>query len=248
MTSSLPGPRILIIGGLDDTAITLGAALSAAGSSVQYAGSTPGSGADARPFSAVDLDDPALLTAQVAALGAFDSAVLTPGWRLYGPFMAMTADDWAMAIQRNFERTIYAAQACARRLIADGHGGRLIWVTSLTALMPFAETSALGTTLAAIHGVARMAAVDLAPHGITSNVVAPGWMIGGSYDTMPAAVQAHIRAGIPLNRPAEPAEVAAVISFLASSAAGYVTGAIVPADGGYTLTRSPGGSVLEPAK
>lgn len=248
MTGSTPSPRYLMIGGLDDTATALGAALAATGSSVHYAGSAPGSNAAVQPFSAVNLDDPAELIQQVSTLPPFDAVVLTPGWRLYGPFMSLTAADWTAAIQRNFERTIYAGQACARRLIADGHGGRLIFITSLTALMPFAETSALGTTLAAIHGVARMAAVDLAPHGVTSNVVAPGWMVGGTYDTMPAAVQTHIRNGIPMNRPAVPAEVAAVIGFLASAAGSYVTGAIIPADGGYTLTRSSGSSLMQPAK
>ncbi|HYO87526.1 MAG TPA: SDR family oxidoreductase, partial [Candidatus Limnocylindrales bacterium] len=119
-------------------------------------------------------------------------------------------------------------------------------VTSALALMPFAGASALGTTLAAVHAIARMAAVDFAQHGITANVVAPGWLAGAEFEALPEATQAHIRAGIPLARPGSMDEVAGVVRFLASAAGGYITGAVLPADGGYTLTRSDGRTLLRP--
>ncbi len=240
------GRAYLLIGGLDETAAALGAALSEHGAQVQYAGDADGVNLFDAPFATVTLDDPEALAREIAALDLFDTAVFLPGWRGFTPFMDMSAADWDAAIARNFERTVHSAQACARQLIATGQVGRLVFITSMTALMPFAGAAALGTTLSAVHAIARMAAVDLAPYGITSNVVAPGWLAGEAFDTLPREMQAHIRAGIPLARPANPDEIAGVVKFLASAAGSYVTGAIIPADGGYTLTRSPGRTLLQP--
>jgi NAD(P)-dependent dehydrogenase (short-subunit alcohol dehydrogenase family) len=240
------GHRFLLIGGLDDTTAALGAALEAAGATVQYAGAADGAVLFSAPFATVTLDDPDALAGEIAALDGFDTAVFLAGWRKFARFMDMSADDWDAAIMGNFERTTLAAQACARRLVAQGQGGRLIFITSMTALMPFAEATAVGTTLAAVHAIARMAGVDLAPHGITANVVAPGWLAGDAFDALPAETQAHIRAGIPLARTGSADELAEVVRFLASAQGGYINGAILPMDGGYTLTRSPGRTLLAP--
>lgn len=236
--------RFLLAGGLDLTAQALGEALAADGAVVRYAG-IPDEMVDAT-FTPLDLSDPLALAGQVAALEAFDAAVLLPGWRKFGPFLAMSAADWEAAIERNFARAVYAAQALARRLIADGRGGQLIFVTSALAAQPFNGAIGLGTTLAAVEGIARMAAVDLAPYGITVNVLAPGWLREEAFDGLPEAVQAHIRAGIPLARPAEPTEIAGVIHFLTSDAGRYVTGAIIPVDGGYSLTPASGRNLFDP--
>jgi NAD(P)-dependent dehydrogenase (short-subunit alcohol dehydrogenase family) len=240
------GRSFLLIGGLDATTAALGAALETGGASVQYAGAADGATLFSAAFATVTLDDSDALAGDLAALEPFDTAVFVPGWRKFARFMDMSADDWDAAIVRNFERTTLAAQACARRLITQGQGGRLIFITSMTALMPFAEATALGTTLAAVHAIARMAAVDLAPHGITANVVAPGWLAGDEFAALPEETQAHIRAGIPLARPGSADELASVVRFLASAEGGYVNGAILPVDGGYTLTRSPGRTLLAP--
>jgi NAD(P)-dependent dehydrogenase (short-subunit alcohol dehydrogenase family) len=211
---------------------------------VRYAGTAPT--APGVPFTTLDPNDPDRLGPQVAALEPFDAAVFLPGWRAFGPFLETSAADWDAAIEQNFTRTVWAAQAVARRLIAEGRGGRLIFVTSVLATMPFGRAVAQETTLAAVHAIARMAAVELGPHGITSNVVAPGWMADETFEALPARAQAHVTAGIPLARAADPAEIAAVIAFLASDAARYLTGVILPADGGYTLTPAAGRGLFQP--
>ncbi|MBL8147537.1 MAG: SDR family oxidoreductase [Anaerolineae bacterium] len=241
----MTGKRILLVGGLDETAQALGEALAAAGAPVAYAGQ-PKTGVTL-PFTPLGLDDPVALAGQVASLEPFDAALLRPGWRKFGPFLDTDAGDWDEAIGQNFTQMTYTAQALARRLIADGRGGRLIFVTSALALLPFAGAIALGTTLAALHGIARMAAVDLAPYGITVNVLAPGWLAGEWFDSLPEPVQMHIRAGIPLGRPVSALEIASVIRFLASEAGSAITGAILPVDGGFTLTPAPGHSLFNPA-
>ena len=113
-------------------------------------------------------------------------------------------------------------------------------------MMPFTGTVTLGTTLAMVHAIARMAAVDLGPHGITSNVIAPGWIDVDTYTGLAPDVQAHILTGTPSGRPTTVDEVAALMWFLASDAGRSITGAILPVDGGYTLTRSGGRGIFEP--
>ena len=239
----MSGNRFLLVGGHDEIAGALGEALAASGALVAYAGSHhPGA---ALPFTRLDLDNPALLAGQVAALSPFDAALLLPGWREFGPFMGLHAANWDEAIGQNFTHMTYAAQAMARRLIAEGRGGRLIFVTSALALQPFAGAIALGTTLAALHGIARMAAVDLAPHGVTVNVLAPGWLNGPQFDALPGPAQAHIRAGIPLGRPVNAEEIASAVRFLASEAGSAITGTILPLDGGYTLTPASGRTLFD---
>ena len=213
---------------------------------VAFASALEATGAVVRQFGAIDSVDPVALALRVSALDRFDAVVLLPGWRGFGAFVDSTDADWDAALSGNFTRTVYVAQAAARRLVADGQGGNLIFVTSHLAMMPFTGAVTLGTTLAMVHAIARMAAVDLGPHGITSNVIAPGWTDDETYAGLAPDVRAHILAGTPVGRPTTVDEVAALMWFLASDAGRSITGAILPVDGGYTLTRSGGRGIFEP--
>jgi NAD(P)-dependent dehydrogenase (short-subunit alcohol dehydrogenase family) len=155
--------------------------------------------------------------------------------------MKTTPADWDQALARNFEQATYAAQAAARKLIAQNNGGRIIFLSSIAALEPLARTSAVGTSLSALHVLARMAAVDLGPHRITANVVAVGWTEADlATEFLTPDGRAYVQQGIPTGRVGTPADVADVCSFLASDQAAYVTGAIIPVDGGFTLTKMDG--------
>jgi NAD(P)-dependent dehydrogenase (short-subunit alcohol dehydrogenase family) len=240
----------VFFGALNEVALGVAAALHRAGSRIVLA---PADGppeaveaaarALAAPVHPVDLDDPAVLAGQVAALPAFHVAVFSPGWDGVGEFMDTTPSDWDEAFRQNFERLVYAAQAAARVLVRRGGGGRLIFLSSAFSLMPFLQTSVTGTTLAALGALARMAAVDLGAHGITVNVVARGWVeADGARRDLGAEGRSFVEAGIPLGRIGRAEDVGDVCAFLASDAARYVTGAILPVDGGYTLTRAAGTS------
>jgi 3-oxoacyl-[acyl-carrier protein] reductase len=93
--------------------------------------------------------------------------------------------------------------------------------------------------------MAGMMAVDLAPHGITVNVLAIGWVQGERHSSLSLATQQHINKGIPIGRPAQTDDISTALTFLASDAAAYITGAVIPVEGGYTLTRSDGKTMLE---
>jgi 3-oxoacyl-[acyl-carrier protein] reductase len=116
--------------------------------------------------------------------------------------------------------------------------------------MAFHETCLMGTGLAALNTLAQVAALELGPHRITVNVVAPGWIEAGQAGELhftapyrPAAAEAeldYITAGIPLGRTGQAQEVGQVCAFLASEAAGYVTGTTIKVDGGYTIAKASG--------
>jgi NAD(P)-dependent dehydrogenase (short-subunit alcohol dehydrogenase family) len=180
-----------------------------------------------------------------AALAAFDTLIILPAVFVYKPFIDTTDAEWDAAISGNFERPLWAAQAFAQTLIETGHGGSIIFVSSVAAASPLVYTSALGTSLGALRALARMAAVDLAPHNITVNVIECGWTdsdAAAPYLTPDA--QAHITQGTPTGRLVSAAEIASLCAYLASPAARSITGAIMTLDGGYSLTRSAGRGVL----
>ncbi|MBW4436736.1 MAG: SDR family oxidoreductase [Pleurocapsa minor GSE-CHR-MK-17-07R] len=174
-----------------------------------------------------------------------DIAVVNAGWRKAGDFLALTNDDWADALYANFEVPVFMMQAIARKMIAGKQGGRIIVLAGIEGMLPFSGQSATGTSLTMIWSIARMAAIDLAPHGITVNIVAPGWTNQSAFSALPGETQAHILAGIPAGRAGSGQDVGAAVLMFATPAAGYLTGVILPVDGGYVLSRSDGRSMLE---
>ena len=246
----LANKTTLIAGPVNELALGIAGSLHEAGSRIVFAhaeGPTTGDESAAASLDAatcaVDLDDPEMLAEQVGSLQPFHVAVFNPGWFKAGEFVDTTPADWDQAINQNFERMIYAAQAAARTMIRRGEGGRLIFLSSPSGLMPLLKTSVAGTTLAALGAVARMAAVDLGAHGITVNVVAHGWLDADwARPYLEAEGRAFVERGIPMGRVGRVQEVGALCCFLASDAARYITGAIIPVDGGYTLTRAAGTS------
>lgn len=246
MTVNFAGKHALLAGAVDERVIAVGQALHAAGARLTVEGDSPLWGDLPRETISLDTSDPVAIGAQIAGLGALDILLFQAGWRHYATFVDHTPGDWDAALAANFERPVYIAQAVAKAMIARGSGGRILFLSSVEGLMPFAGTAAVGTTLTMLAALARMMAVDLAPHGITVNVLAAGWVQDAHYTSLPNVAQEHIVKGVPLGRPGETAEVGAAAAFLASDLAAYITGAILPVDGGYTLTRAPGQAMFEP--
>lgn len=223
----------LLLGHFHPLAVALKDSLQATGTPVIAAGiSAP---FDDVPFYAVDLDDPAALTQQIAALPHFTRAVILPGSYPHGDFMQATPDDWRTAITENVYRMVYSGQAVARRLIDTSSAGALVYLTSTAGLRPLVQTIVQGTTFTILEAIVKMAAVDLAPHNIRANVVAHGWLnVGGTFPT----ARPDIAADIPAGHTGTADDIAALVNFLLSDAARYITGTIIPVDGGDLLTNS----------
>jgi len=179
-------------------------------------------------------------------LGRFNALVVSPPWQGFADFLDTSDSDWDEALTLNFEQMTYALQAGAKHLIEHRSEGRLIVLASVLGALPFIGASAYGTTISMLYALMRMAAVDLAPHGITANALGLGWVDSADFTALPPAVQAHIRAGIPRGAPTTVQEIAAGIAFLASKASSGITGAWLALDSGYAITRSSGRSLFEP--
>jgi NAD(P)-dependent dehydrogenase (short-subunit alcohol dehydrogenase family) len=240
------GKRALLAGAANAALVGVGRALHADGARLIVTDKSPLWGDLTHETAALDMLNPDALSGQVTALGDIDVLVFNAGWRRAARFLDHTPDDWDAAINSNFESPVFLAQAVAHQMIARGNGGRIIFLIGIEGLMPFAGTAAAGVSLTMLWGIARMIAVDLAPHNITVNLVTVGWTDVDALASLGADVQTHIVQGIPAARPGTPDDVGAAVAFLASEQAAYITGMVMPVDGGYLLTGAAGQTIYQP--
>lgn len=175
----------------------------------------------------------------VATEGRLDVLVNNAAVDHTGSLLDVPAEE----VRRTFETNTLAAVAClqaaGRAMRSGGRGGAIINVTSRLASIGVPTMAIYSASKGALLALTTAAAVELAPHDIRVNAVAPGMARTPLYDAWlaaqpdPAATEEQVAAAIPLRRIAEPADVAAAVSYLASPGAGYVTGVSLPVDGGY---------------
>ena len=190
----------------------------------------------------LELADPAGAAATIdelaADLGRLDVLVNNAGANHRAPVLDEDLDSWRHTLDVNLTGPFACAQAAARRMVEQGDGGRIVFVTSVHEHEPLRHAVAYSAAKAGSGMAARTMALELAEHGITVNAVAPGHVatpMTGKDGVDPYTVALP---QIPLGRPAAPAEIAALIAWLASREASYVTGASVVADGGLLLTAA----------
>jgi NAD(P)-dependent dehydrogenase (short-subunit alcohol dehydrogenase family) len=174
--------------------------------------------------------EPALREALEAA--TIDTVVAGFGELPTGRFLDIAQADWEATVA-GMRGAFLAARTAAADLVGRGAPGRIVLLSSPPAVRPVPGATLLGTAGAFLARAAQVAAAELAGKRITVNVVVPGWLGDeGLVD------------GIPAGRLARPAEIASVVAFIASEAASYVAGAVITVDGGFSLTKSGGGSPL----
>jgi NAD(P)-dependent dehydrogenase (short-subunit alcohol dehydrogenase family) len=167
-----------------------------------------------------------------------DTVVCNAGIDIIKPAVDYTPEEWDRILGVNLRGSFLVAQAAARSWIARGEGGGSITVTSsVAARAGIAGLAPYGASKAGVEQMVRNLAVEWAEHGIRVNGVAAGYvqhvMAGVTVHDDPASEE-RIRRFTPMGRRATVDEIAAPFVFLASRAASYVTGAILPVDGGYT--------------
>jgi beta-ketoacyl ACP reductase len=148
--------------------------------------------------------------------------------------LRMSEEQFTGVVDTNLSGAYRVANRAARGML-KARWGRLVFVSSVVGLSGAAGQANYAASKAGLVGLSRSLARELGSRGITSNVVAPGWVETDMTAGLPDERRAALLAQTALGRTAQPEEVAGVIAFLASDAAAYVTGAVVPVDGGLGM-------------
>ena len=177
-------------------------------------------------------------------LGGLDVFVNNAGAGASTPLLEVSLDEWRRVVDTDLTGAFVCIQRAALRMVSARRGGRIIAVSSVHEHQPRVGSSAYDAAKHGLGGLIETAALELGRHGITANTVAPSEIatpMTGQTDEDPTTIE---RPGIPLGRPGDARETAAVIAFLASPEASYVTGASFVADGGMLLMGPQAGSHL----
>jgi 3-oxoacyl-[acyl-carrier protein] reductase len=180
----------------------------------------------------------ALVAAVESGLGPVDVLVNNAGIvNNIAPIARMTRDAW----DREMAVNLGGAFACIQATIpgmAESGWGRVVNIASVAAIQPSTLQPAYGASKAGLIALTKTVAKEYGARGVTANAVLPGLIATPLALSMPAALREEFAGQVPARRLGEPAEIAAVVAFLASPAAGYVNGVEIPVDGGW-LTGPP---------
>lgn len=198
----------------------------------------------------VDVADEAALEVAISRtreeFGRLDVGVANAGILSLDSAVNMAIEDWHSVMAINLTGAFLTARACARSLISQGHGGKIIFTGSLMARRGAAQNSAYAAAKFGIMGIMETMAIELAPDNINVNAVNPGQvqtdMIeqlfverGIALKVPPSQVRDRMLEHIPMRRLAEPQQIADAYVFLASDLSSYITGQALTVDGGWSL-------------
>ncbi len=171
----------------------------------------------------------------VAERGGLDWVVCAAGIVRDRISWKLTDADWDAVLGVNLTGAFHVARAAAPHL-RRSPAGRLVFIGSINGLRGKAGQANYAAAKAGLVGLARALALELARDGVTANVVAPGFIDTAMTAGLPERVRAEALARTPLGRAGRPADVAAAVRFLCSDGGAFVTGAVLPVDGGQLLT------------
>ena len=186
--------------------------------------------------SATAADLSGAVTEAIGALGAVDILVNNAGTIRRSPAVDYPAQDWADVLAVNLDAVFHLSQAAGRHMLERGHG-RIINVASMLSFQGGILVPAYTASKHAVAGLTKALANEWAASGVTVNAIAPGYMETDNTAALRADAERErtIVARIPAGRWGTPGDIQGAFVFLASDAAAYVTGAVLPVDGGWLV-------------
>lgn len=237
-TSAVPtGRSVLVTGGNRGIGKAVASAFAAAGDrvAVTYRSGEPPAGVLAVRCDVTDPDGVEGAFAEVEAeQGPVEVLVANAGITRDTLLLRMSEDDWSAVLDTNLTGTFRVAKRAAKGMLRLRRG-RIVLISSVVGLLGSAGQANYAASKAGLVGLARSLARELGSRSITTNVVAPGFVETEMTAGLPEEKKAEYLAQIPLGRYATVEEVAGAVVWLASDAAAYVTGAVIPVDGGLGM-------------
>ncbi|SFR77485.1 3-oxoacyl-[acyl-carrier-protein] reductase [Agromyces sp. CF514] len=169
-----------------------------------------------------------------AALGPVEVVVANAGITRDTLLLRMTEEDFTSVIDTNLTGSFRVVKRASKGML-KARFGRVVFISSVVGLYGSPGQVNYSASKAALVGMARSLTRELGARNITANVVAPGFIETDMTDELPEAQQAEYKKNIPLGRFASPDEVARVVAWLAGDDAGYISGAVIPVDGGLGM-------------
>ncbi len=190
---------------------------------------------------AVETEVEAAFAAMDAAWGGVDVALANAGFAMNTPTLDLSVEAWRRTVDVNLTGAFLTARAAGRRMVRDG-AGLILFTSSLYASVGGEDRAAYCATKAAVANLARALACEWGPRGVRVNALAPGYTETTLVSELVAQgrlARDRLVARAPLRRLVRPEEVAALACFLASPAAGAISGAVLAVDAGWNANGGP---------
>jgi len=171
-----------------------------------------------------------------AALGTIDILVSNPAYSRRGDFLTYDPATFEQTLRGTLTAGFHLSQLAARQMVAEGRGGKIVFISSVHARIPYIRSGAYNAAKAGLNHLAATMAAELLPHRINVNVIEPGWIdTPGEHETFGSQQIAEAAKTLPWGRLGTPDDIGRAAVFLASDDADYITGTTLLVDGGLAL-------------